>query len=136
MANHNDEKIMGLKAQIQEKKDKLKVKKRFVPVTNCSLELDGVRYNLQATPKEKLTDLLIRLNAYRMSAEKLCVSQTYLVSGFILDDWITDILSRLEILSYREEESKLQALEFKLHDLLSVDKKVELEISDIESLLK
>ena len=136
MANHNDEKIMGLKAQIQEKKNNLTKRKRFVPVTNCSLELDGVRYNLQATPKEKLMDLLIRLNAYRMSAEKLCISQTYLVSGFILDDWITDILSRLEILSYREEEGKLQALEVKLHDLLSVDKKVELEISDIESLLK
>jgi hypothetical protein len=135
MGNQNDAKIMDLRAKILEKKDKLKGKKRFVPVTNCSLELDGVRYNIQATSKDKLLDLLIRINAYRMSAEKLCMSQTYTVSGFILDDWITDILARLDIIAYREEESKLQEMENKLHDLLSTDKKVELEIDSIKSML-
>jgi len=40
--NTNDEKIMLLKSQIAEKKKGLKTKKKFSPLTNCSIELSKV----------------------------------------------------------------------------------------------
>jgi len=133
--NTNDEKILQLKAQIKEKKSKLKGKKRFTPVTNCSLELEGVRYNLNVSNKEQLINLMIRLNMYRMSAIDLDLEDEYIVSGFSVDEWITDIRLKLEILKYEEEDRKLKVLESKLHNLLSLDKKVELEIGEIESMI-
>lgn len=136
MGNVNDEKILQLKEQIKDKKGKLKNKKKFTPVTNCSIEVDGVRYNLQVVSKEILVSLLVKLNSYRISSEDLGLEEEYIISGYKLEDWIIDIKLRLEVMSQKEEESKLQALESKLHFLLSNDKKVELEISKIESLLK
>jgi hypothetical protein len=135
MANVNDEKIMELKAQIKEKKAKLKGKKKFTPITNCSIEIDGARYNLQVLSKEQLINLLVKLNTYRLSAIDLDLLDEYVVSAYKIDEWITDIKSKLEVVSLREEESKLQELERKLHVLLSNDKKVELEIEAIMSQL-
>jgi hypothetical protein len=136
MNNPNDEKILQLRDQIKVKKEKLKNKKKFIPVTNCSIEVDGVRNNLQVLTKELLISLAVKLNAYKMSAEDLGLADEYTISGYKLEDWITDIKLKLEVIAQREEESKLQALETKLHVLLSNDKKVELEISEIESMLK
>jgi hypothetical protein len=136
MGNQNDVKIMELKTQIREKKNKLKKQKRFNPVTNCSIEIDGFRYNLQVLTKDQLISLLVKINSYKMSALDLKLVDDYLISGYKTDEWITDIKLKLDIISYREEESKLLVLENKLHTLLSNDKKVELEIDSIESMLK
>jgi len=133
---NNDEKIMELKSQIKEKKANLKKLKRFIPLTNCSLDIDGTRYNLQVLNEEQLISLLVRLNSYRMSAEDLNMLQEYQISGFKVEDWITDIKLKIEIIAQRKEENKLQELESKLHTLLSNDKKVELEIDSIIESLK
>ena len=133
--NTNDEKIMLLKSQIAERKKGLKVKKKFSPLTNCSIELDGARYNLHVSQKEILTNLLVKLNMYRLSVVDLNLEDEYIMSGFSVDEWITDIKLKLEILRYEEEDRKLKVLEQKLHNLLSLDKKVELEIGEIESMI-
>ena len=131
----NDDKIMLLKSQIVEKKNSLKGKKKFSPLTNCSIELDGIRHNLHVSQKELLTNLLVKLNMYRLSAVDLEFEDEYIMSGFSVDEWITDIKLKLEILKYEEEDRKLKVLESKLHNLLSLDKKVELEIGEIESMI-
>jgi hypothetical protein len=139
MANQNDEKILQLGKLIEEKKKKLKEggKKKFVPITNCSLEIDGgTRYNLNASGKEQLTLLLVKLNMYKLSVENLGLLNDFTISQYKVEDWMTDIKSRLEVLSVQEEESKLRQLEQKLDQLLSEDKRVELEINSIEELLK
>ena len=133
--NINDEKIMALKSQIQEKKKSLKTKKRFTPITNCNLELDGVRYNIQVPNKEILTTLLVKLNMYRLSIVDLELEDEYIMSGFRVDEWITDIKLKLEILRYEEEDRKLKLLENKLHVLLSNEKQVSLAIEEIESMI-
>ncbi len=135
MGNKNDEVIMKLREQIKEKKTKLKSKKRFVPITNCSIELDGIRYNLQVLIKEQLISLMIKLNTYKMSAIDLNVLDQFIISGYKIDEWITDIKSKLDILSHREEESKLQVLENKLENMLSSEKKIEIEINEITDML-
>jgi hypothetical protein len=133
----NDKRIMDLKELVKEKKSILKdMKKSFTPVTNCSIEMDAARYNLQVLTKEQLTTLLIKLNMYKMSGTDLNVLDGYLISGFSIDSWIVDIKSKLEVISFREKENELLDLEKKLQTLLSTDKKVELEIDSIESMLK
>jgi len=134
--NTNDEKILQLKVQIKEKKSKLKGKKRFIPVTNCSLELRGIRYNLNVSNKEQLITLLLELNLFKMSAIDLDLEDDYIISGFSVDEWIKDIKAKLEIIVMMDEERKLQVLEGKLEYMLSNEKRIELEINEIESLIK
>lgn len=136
MVNNNDQRILELKDQIQIKKEKLGKTLKFTPTTNCSIELDGVRHNIQVLNKEQLISLMVKLNAYLMSAKVLGVAEDYFLSGFHASDWIGDIQSKLDILKQREEEQSLKAMENKLVKLLSDRKKVELEIDEIESLLK
>jgi len=131
MANEtNDKKIMELKKQIEEKKNKISKSQRFTPITNCSIEVDGVRYNLQVLTKDQLITLMVKLNAYAMSAKDLELDG-FVISGFEVADWITDIKSKLDFVSRKEEENKLKMMESKLHQLLSNEKKVELEIEEI-----
>lgn len=132
--NQNDERIMKLKQKIAEQKKQLKKSERFSPITNCSVELDGIRHNLNVLNKEKLIDLAVKLNVYQMSCDELGFGE-YVISGYPVADWIEDIKSRLAILSRKEEENKLKAYEAQLHKLLSNDKKVELEIDAIANSL-
>ena len=71
-----------------------------------------------------------------MSAEQLEVLDECNISGYNVSDWITDIKSKLEIVSYKAEENKLKVMETKLHELLSNEKKTELAIDEIEGMLK
>ncbi|MEC0209681.1 hypothetical protein P4H70_12140 [Paenibacillus ehimensis] len=136
MANNNDQKILELKKQIEEKKKKLDKSQKFVPVTNCSIEIDGIRHNIHALAKEQIIGLLIKVNSYALSAKELGLFDTYTISGYNVSEWIEDLKAKLNFMSRKEEEQKLKAMEAKLDRLLSDDKKVELEINEIESLLK
>jgi len=131
----NDDKIMLLKSQIAEKKKGLKGKKKFSPLTNCNIEFEGVRYNLHASQKDQLTNLLIRLTMYEMAVEKLGLKDEYIISGYSVGQWIKDIKLRLEIIKYEEEDRKLKMLENNLHVFLSSEKKVSLAIEEIESMI-
>jgi hypothetical protein len=136
MSNANDQRILTLKKQIVEKKEKIGKDTRFAPITNCSIEVDGVRHNIQALTKDQLVALMVKLNAYFMSAKALNVQDEYFISGYHVSEWIADIQSRIDILSRKNEENQLKAMEDKLSKLLSERKKVELEIDEIESMLK
>jgi hypothetical protein len=130
MANEiNDKKIMELKKQIEEKKNKINKSQKFTPITNCSIEMDGIRCNLQVLNKEQLITLMVKLNAYAISAKDLEVD--YFISGYEVSEWIIDIKAKLDNVSRKEEENKLKVMEAKLHQLLSNEKKVELEIEEI-----
>jgi hypothetical protein len=133
-ANTNDEKILGFRSIIESKKSKLK-KIKFTPVTHCSLELDGTRHNIHTLTADALTLLLVKLNSYALSMESLKIDVLN-ISGYSINDWMADIKLKLDIISQKEEENKLRALESKLASLLSSDKKTELELGDIEKLLK
>ncbi len=73
------------------------------------------------------------LHSYNMSSKNLGFN--LVMSGYDVQDWIDDIKSKLDILTINEERSKLEEMEIKLMELLSNEKKVELEINKIESML-
>lgn len=130
----NDNRILELKEQIKEKRDKLNGIGRFSPITNCILDLDGSKLNIQVLKKDQLILLACKLHSYKNSAKELDLELN--ISGFSVDDWIADIKSRIDILSVKDEELKLKQMEDKLTTLLSNEKRVELEINEIEKLLK
>jgi len=145
MSSANDAKILTLRKKIQEKKSNV-VKIKFVPVTNCSIELDGVRHNISVLNQHQLMLLLIKLNSYKLSITDLEVSnvdrpygqllKNISISGYTIQEWITDIKLKLDVLLQNVVENDLKELEKKLNTLLSEDKKTELELANIANLLK
>ena len=106
-------------------------------MANCVLTLDGNKINIQVLQdRDELTLLMVRLNALRMAANDFKIGRAVMLSGFVLEQWVGDIRTKLEILVAKEEEKELNMLEGKLKTLLSNETKVSQEIDDIESLIK
>lgn len=136
MSNNNDSRVLELKKQIEEKRKKVNRSEKFNPVTNCSIDINGTRVNIQTLGKEQIVSLLVQLNSYALAAKDLELLSEYSISGYNVQDWIVDLKAKLEHLSRKEEIQKLKAMEAKLDQLLSNEKKVELELNEIASLLK
>lgn len=133
MVMTNDDKIMQLKTIVEKKKEELKKYDKFCPVTNCVLDLDGKKYNLNVLQENELVLLLVKLNSYLVSANRL--NLTLMLSGYDVLDWIGDIRDKLNDVEKKKKESELNKMESKLTTLLSDNKKTELELSDIETML-
>lgn len=132
----NDDKILSLREKATNKIKELgKNISKFVPITSCSIQVDGVSYNIHVATKEQLVGLLVRLNAYKMSAVDLNLLDEYVISGYKINDWISDIKTKLDIILRKEEQDKLRKLDKRLDEMLSSDKKVELELEQIAKLL-
>ena len=89
--------------------------------------------NLHTCDSDKLALLLVKLNLYKKEAENLDID--FVISGYSIDDWITDIKNKFDITKTKAEIYNLKTMESKLDELLSEDKKTELEIDDIAALL-
>lgn len=127
----NDQRVLDLKSKIEEKKLALKKSEKFQPVTNCSLQTDGKILNINVLDKPTLIQQIVKLSVYADKAKELGY-ENYIYAGFPINDWIKDLKSRFANLDRKLEEDRLRILEAKLHNLLSTDKKVELEIDDYE----
>ena len=132
--NTNDKRIMQLREKIDEKRKLLGKSKRFAPITNCALTLHGTLYNLNVIKENTLIALLVELACYTEKALEL--GYEYKVSGFLADEWLEDIQMRLANLNHRQETQKLQIMEKRLEQLLSEDKRTELELDSISELLE
>ena len=75
----NDERVLQLKKLIETKKAELFIQK-FVPITNCVLDMEDKKYNLNVLQESELRFLMIKLNAYAMSAENL--KEELVISGY------------------------------------------------------
>ena len=129
--NKNDDVILKLKEQIEKQRANIKPLGKFSPTTNCNLELDGQRYNLNTLDKDNLIVLLVRLSAYCQAAKELSLTESYNLSGYNVTDWISDLRSKLAIIQVKAEQDKLNKMENRLSVLLSDDKKIELELNEI-----
>jgi len=128
---NNDKTILSLKKQVEDKKKLLKGTDRFVPKTNCSLSIDGLRYNLNVSGKEEVLLLLAKVNNLKISLAQILPEETLVISGYPVDMWIDDLKSRFNTLNRKLEEERLKILEGKLHNLLTIDTKVSLELKDL-----
>lgn len=130
----NDTLILELQKKIESKKKELKTSERFTPITNCSLELCGQRYNLHVASRDVLTFLLVQLSLYNEEAHILEVDLE--IGGFSVGDWFEDVKAKLAHVNRSQEIQKLNAMEARLKALLSDEKKTALEIADIVKMLE
>lgn len=133
MATKNDERVLQLKKLIEEKRSELSTQ-RFVPMTNCVLDMEDMKYNLNVLQENELRFLMIKLNAYAMSAENL--KEEFVISGYDVNAWLADINGKLAVITDKKKRDELKTLEAKLDKLLSDEKKTELELDEIAALLK
>ena len=129
----NDERVLQLKKLIETKKAELSTQ-RFVPITNCVLDMEDKKYNLNVLQEKELEFLMVKLNAYAMSADNLKID--LVISGYGVNEWLTDISRKLAIITDKKKRDELKALEAKLDKMLSDEKKTELELDEIAALLK
>jgi hypothetical protein len=128
----NDKIILELKAQIEVKKKLIRGTERFSPKTNCNLVLGSERYNLNVVSKQECLLLLARLKSLKDGLQSVLPDEILEISGYNVDLWIADLVNRFAVLNRLLESNKLEGLEQKLHNLLSLDTKVELEIEDLK----
>ena len=137
MATKNDERILELKKQIEEKRSELGKPPRFTPITTCMFNYRGNRINIHTlmSPKD-INAILVYCNMYVMSAADMKIDcEDIVIDGFSVTDWIEDLKSKKAVLEYSTKKEQLTTLEKKLDKLLSDDKKTELEIESIADLL-
>lgn len=139
----NDKEILKVKEIIAEKKKKIeKMSTTFAAKTNCVLELKGRKpCNFHVAKKSELLEIVRELlliqkgNELVKNAEFNFEEEDFFIGGFPVEDWLDDIKAKIDTLSIRDEKTKLDELEKRLHDLLSDDKKVELELDEIKKMV-
>lgn len=136
--NKNDDRILTLKKQIEDKKKELGKQPRFSPVTTCMLTYNGNRVNIHTlTSVKDINAMLVYFNIYVMSAENLGIDcEDINFDGFSVLEWIEDLSAKKSVVEYAAKKTQLTALEKKLDKLLSDDKKTELEIDAIANLIE
>jgi len=132
----NDNKIIELKEGIVKKKKEIsEVSVKVTTTTNCSITVEGRRYNINTLKGVELQHLLITVNTLLLSAKDLNIQDEFKYDGYLLGDWISDLKSRVEVEKYKKKVKEMTTLEKKLDSLLSADKQTELEIGDISELI-
>lgn len=143
---NNDERILKLQKLAEEKKQAISENSKPVKyLTSKILVLDGITYNLSVINSlEEITLLMSRIGAlatgYAMfTANSDLDDEKYYdnlkISGFHVDDWAEDIKTRLQQLEVKEDKILLAKIEKKLTELLSEEKKKELELDELEKFL-
>ena len=134
--NTNDDKIIELKSTITKKKKELsKLSVKITTITNCSISIDGKRFNINTLKGTELQYLLILVNTLFLSAKDLGIQDEYKYDNYLLGDWLSDLKSRVEVEKYKKKMKEMATMEKQLDNLLSADKQTELEISDISALV-
>ena len=133
--NDNDKKILQLKEEIKKKKALIK-KTKFDPITNCNLKFQETSFNLHVITEETVLYLIASLNALKRGLEDLIPEEDLKLSGYSIQDWLTDLLSKYQSLKITNEVKKLASLENKLQSLLTNETQINLELKDIENTLK
>jgi len=136
MPKKNDDRIIALKKGIETKIKLIKDSERFSPITNCFLKIGEATYNINVLPVTDLIFLLATLNGFTGIIEQEKFEDQFVISGFKVDDWKKDILSKIKSVRTKQEKQNLSQMQNKLVALLSDQKKTELELDDIEKLLR
>lgn len=139
--SNNDIKVLELKEQIRIKKAELSKIKKSSYLTNLTINIDipfsdkvWIK-NLNTLSEDELKSLLVYLSLFSKESELLCIWDIK-VNGYVISDYISDIKSKLTELTTKQKMKQLKEMEDKLEKLLSEDKRKELEINELDNLLK
>lgn len=140
---NNDERILKLLNEIKLKEGKIESYKKEDYRTNCMLILDKETININTISKNDLKILACKIASLYQGESYLFQSGQFdlrgdltTINGFNLKEWIFDICERINFLEIKEEKAKLKQMKSKLENMVSDDKKVEMELDLFENMLK
>ena len=147
MATKTDKQVQDLFKIVQIKKSEIAKAEKPNWQTNCSFGYSkdsGARTNIQTVSNvDELIDILAfiidRSKAHTYACDALSVKESehpFKWMGFSLDDWKTDILTRLNKIQISKKKQELEALESRLDKLVSPELKAEMELEEITKLLQ
>lgn len=135
MENKNDVKILQLKEIVEAKKKQigeLKSKNHSYK-TKLVFSFDGNSYNLNVCGQEALEFILLKLLIYKKEAEALNFNLT--IEATPIEDYITDIKTKLRIRDIKQKESQLKTMEIELDKKLSADTKNKIDLDNFDDIL-
>jgi len=131
----NDIKILQLRKKIEDKQKALFKIDKFVPSTTCILKIDGETKNIHVMNRSELQYYYVKLKSYKNIADE-DFDGDFEMCGFPISSWIDDISNKLAIMDQKNTEKQLIDMNHKLNNLLSEEKRTELELEEIDNLLK
>ncbi len=143
----NDKKVKEFREIVAMKKAEIAKAEKLNWLTNCTFSYNRdtsnphQRFNIQTVtdPKEfveALAFLIVQERSFAEAANELGVSAKFKWQGFDTEDWKQDFQTRISRIKIAEKKKELAQLEVRLNALLSEDLKAELELIEIEKLLK
>ena len=67
-----------------------------------------------------------------LAIKEVLIDENLVIEGYSITDWIEDLKSKYNILNINTEKERLRKLEDKLHELLSVDTKISIELETLK----
>ena len=140
-----DELVLKLFNTVKEKQKEIEKAERPKWVTSCTLgqNPDSVqdRVNIQTvTDIDKLILLYgfleLRNKEFFVGCSELGIKKKFKWMGYSVDDWKTDIKSRVAQININTKKKELQVLEERLDKLISTEQRRGLELAEISNLLE
>lgn len=124
----NDRLILQLKKEVEEKKEKLARAVNFRPITNMSLVIFGITYNLHVNNVNELRFLEAFLNSLN--------NNSLIISNNTIENWLSDITTKITMKDIAEEQKELDLMEKELESLLTNETRVSLKLDKLASKIR
>ena len=134
--------IDQLLAKVEEKKKQIEKIKNPVFKTNLSFNMEmfgnSTRVNLNVASEETLLSLLVYLD-FMLERIPTAIKHNIIVThawyGFTMEDWRDDIVLKIRQKQSQTQVSELKVIQGKLNDLISEDRKKDIELANLKNLL-
>lgn len=145
ITKNTDQIVIDLLNKVKEKRQILEKKQKAKWVTSCTIGYNpssvADRINIQTvTDINILVDICAFLQskeqAFNRARETLQVDVEFSYMGYSVQDWITDLKTRIDFISINAEKKELAALEARIDKLVTNDQRREIELEEILKLVK
>lgn len=143
MATNTDKQIQELFKIVQQKKSAIIKAEKPNWQTNCSFGYDknsSVRINIQVSSDIveliQVLSFLLRNEQFYFEASKILgVESEFQWMGYTLEQWKSDIQTRIDKIQISAKKKELEQLESRLNLLISPELKTEMELAEISKIL-
>jgi hypothetical protein len=137
-ASNSDELTLKLLEEINNRKAEIKSLERTSYVTNMSLTIGTVNYNINV-----ITDIRVIIDciAYIESLEErynkvvsdysIVGAPVFKYCGYTSKDWVTDLMTKLGKIQISEKRKYLETLEARLNAIVSPELRAQMELENI-----
>jgi hypothetical protein len=144
MSNDRDKLIQELFKVVQDKKMAIAKAEKPSWLTNCAFRYykeSSISTNLQVcSDVEELVHIMALLieknNSFNKAQEMLGTNLDFKWFGFTFEDWSADISTRINKIEIAKKKKELHELEVRLDKLVSPELKAQLELEEIQKMLK